>query len=401
MNEIKHMRDIMRHIEANIGNHLETTELSNVGYISRDKLYKDFYSVGGHSVKEYVRKRRLSNALTLIKVSKLSLTEIALQCGYSSHQALCRAVKQSLGVTPIEYRDGGKYYFFPPNNIDPLFSVTVINERLPATDCNRYYNSNYIGIEDFAINSFYETNPNFIGRIFGRNDKQEGFNSCYELYTENNSVSTATDGLFATLKIKYDVDTINAAWNYLYYDWIHGSMFEYTGEPYFEEYIIKNGKPVNLKLYLPIRKRNDGLRISIIPNPCLRFIAAEANGYIAEKTAAELIIDYIKANYRHLIDNTTGLYIQKTGNRCVCGVKVDFGGAVRECQNVFDIKTKNKNYILLESNITGDYSRYAEQLLSFARKNKINADEGELFAVYDSSVDCYNMGIKMYCPINI
>ena len=46
---------IERHLSADLGTEL----LSNVGYASHAKLYRDFYNLTGHSVKEYVRKRRL------------------------------------------------------------------------------------------------------------------------------------------------------------------------------------------------------------------------------------------------------------------------------------------------------------------------------------------------------
>jgi hypothetical protein len=59
-------------------------------------------------------------------------------------------------------------------------------------------------------------------------------------------------------------------------------MFEYTGKPYFEEYILRNGKPTKLKLYLPIKKRNTETKINVIKNPGLRFITAKAEGFDAE-----------------------------------------------------------------------------------------------------------------------
>ena len=83
--------------------------LSNVGYASHAKLYRSFYSLTGHSVKEYVRKRRLSNALALIKTSDMGLADIAFQCGYSSHQALCRAVRQILVLESSVIGDYDRY----------------------------------------------------------------------------------------------------------------------------------------------------------------------------------------------------------------------------------------------------------------------------------------------------
>ena len=79
LNTKEHMHSLFRYIESNISADLDTELLSSVGYVSRDKLYHDFYSISGHSVKEYIRKRRLSNALALIKASDMGLTDIAFR----------------------------------------------------------------------------------------------------------------------------------------------------------------------------------------------------------------------------------------------------------------------------------------------------------------------------------
>ncbi|HML47109.1 MAG TPA: AraC family transcriptional regulator, partial [Clostridia bacterium] len=90
------MHGLFRYIEENLALDLNTGLLSSVGYASHAKLYRSFYNLTGHSVMEYVRKRKLSNALAHIKTSDAGLTDIAFQCGYSSHQALCRAIRQTL-----------------------------------------------------------------------------------------------------------------------------------------------------------------------------------------------------------------------------------------------------------------------------------------------------------------
>jgi AraC-type DNA-binding domain-containing proteins len=161
---------------------LDTELLTNVGYVSCAQLYRDFYSLTGHSVKEYVCKRRLSNALALIKTSDRGLTDVALQCGYSSHQALCRAVKQTLGMTPSEYKTGDTYYFFPPWNGEPLQSVIVSGETILRALRVLFYHSSFTNIENIAVDTFLQVFPNYRGRIFGRNGEQAG-TSCAMSFT--------------------------------------------------------------------------------------------------------------------------------------------------------------------------------------------------------------------------
>jgi len=303
----EYIYDLFRFIEENISVDFDTELLSNIGYVSRGKLKYDFYSLSGHSVKEYVRKRRLSNALVLIKMSDMPLADIAYQCGYSSHQAFCRAVRQTLGLTPTEYKNGPTYYFFPPFNGEPLHSVTVSSVTIPRMSRVLFCHKKLNGIENMAITAFLQACPNYGGRIFGRNGKQQGNKFCYELYLTDSNIDLLSscgfesagelfdfNATFAKTTVRNDERKINAAWNYLYSVWLQNSMFEYTGEPYYEEYILRSGKtgeshlPAKLKLYLPLRARNEETKITLINNPGLYFVTAKAAGRNAEDRARYL-----------------------------------------------------------------------------------------------------------------
>ncbi len=412
----EYVLNLIQYIENNVPFNLKTEFLSNHGYVSRGKLYYDFYSLSGHSVKEYIRKRRLSNALALIKTSDIELTDIAFQCGYSSHQALCREVRQTLGLTPSKYKNSDTYYFFPPFNGKPLQSVTVKDEIIPNMLRILYYHSKLTNIENIVVNTFLQAFPKYDGRIFGRNGKQEGSRFCYELYltdTNNNYDILTSYGFeatrevsgfaatFATSTVRNDEPKINAAWDYLYAEWLQNSMFEYTGDPYYEEYILKNGKPVKLKLYLPIRERSEDTTITLIYNPGLRFIIAKAKGYNAEETASRRMIDYLTAYYPYIINTFKELYLQKGINSYVCGVRINPELRFAEDENIASITTDHNHYFVLESSVMGDYDRYADMLFSFAHDNGMDADKKGIFAVYDTEEGYINPKIKMYCPVKV
>ncbi len=412
----EHMHNLFRYIENNLSADLDTTLLSSVGYVSRDKLYHDFYNISGHSVKEYIRKRRLSNALALLKTSDMGITDIAFQCGYSSHQALCRAVKQNLGLTPSEYKMGDIYYFFPSFASKPLQSITVSNYIIPSTLRILYYSSKLLNIENIAISTFLNNMPNYSGRIFGRNGKQDGNKFCYELYLTDTKCDYSAlnscgfkiehevpciNAMFATSLVLNNEQKINIAWNYLYSEWLQNSMFEYTGEPYYEEYMFKNGKSTKLKLYLPIRERTEITKISLIRNPELHFITANAKGYNAEETASEIVMKYLTSNYPYIISTSKELYLHKGINSCNCGVRINSELRLVKDKNIISFTTNSNNYLVLESNVMGDYDYYAEMLFAFAFDNGMDADKKEIFAVYEAKESFRNLKIKMYCPIKI
>lgn len=113
--------------------------LAKAGFVSRAKLYRDFYNVVGHSIKEYIRKRRPSNALALVKKSELSLTDIAYLCGYSSQQDFSRLVQRKLNMTPMEYKRSDRYYYFPRYSGDSVFDVSVEHITIPKLQCFYFY----------------------------------------------------------------------------------------------------------------------------------------------------------------------------------------------------------------------------------------------------------------------
>ncbi len=63
----EYMSSLIRYIENNLISDLDIERLTNAGYVSHTQLYRDFYSLTGHPVKEYIRRRRLSNALALLR----------------------------------------------------------------------------------------------------------------------------------------------------------------------------------------------------------------------------------------------------------------------------------------------------------------------------------------------
>ena len=65
---------------------------------------RKFRQIAGMSLRDYLHQRRLAFALKEVRDSDRTLLDIALDHGFSSHEAFTRAFKSLYGVTPAAYR---------------------------------------------------------------------------------------------------------------------------------------------------------------------------------------------------------------------------------------------------------------------------------------------------------
>jgi AraC family transcriptional regulator len=105
---------VLQYIEKNIMTEIDPGSIAKKHFISLSHLYRDFYVYTGHSVKEYIRKRRISNACEKIKCSDISLAAIADESGCQTQQAFHKQFKSIVGMTPLEYKQSDTYFYFYP-----------------------------------------------------------------------------------------------------------------------------------------------------------------------------------------------------------------------------------------------------------------------------------------------
>lgn len=78
--------------------------LANESGYSRVHFVRMFRAATGYSPHNYLLNLRLERARELLNNPSLSLIDIALDCGFSSHSHMSRLFHKSVGVTPSAYR---------------------------------------------------------------------------------------------------------------------------------------------------------------------------------------------------------------------------------------------------------------------------------------------------------
>lgn len=86
----------------------ETVTLSRLaGKLGYSEFYisRKFREISGMHFRDYLRQRTLAFALKEVRDTSKGLLNIALDYGFSSHEAFSRSFKEAYGVTPGEYRN--------------------------------------------------------------------------------------------------------------------------------------------------------------------------------------------------------------------------------------------------------------------------------------------------------
>jgi AraC-like DNA-binding protein/DNA gyrase inhibitor GyrI len=385
---------MIEEIEENLSSNINPEIIAKNHFLSLRQFHREFYNITGHTVGEYIRLRRISNACAKIKLSDLSLDFIANESGYETQQAFNKQFKNIVGMTPLEYKKGDSYFcFYPVTEHETPVAVRVGVEKIPAWDVSFFYDTSYIGMENRALDTLDSKNS----RVFGRSGKQFGNRFCYELMTENQGEKRSV--FCAVSTVRYDEKTINNAWNYLYNIWLPNSSFTHTDEKYFEEYLFRNGKPYRLRLFLPIEKRKNYKHIVMCEQTEKSYIIAEENGTDAEHRASKRLIKFVRKHFPLLLQNARQFLVCENNDSYICGVACDKNIKLPE-NSGFSVKAISAGrYAALEDVCVGDTAVGKTKIETWLKNNSITHGDDPIFAVYESkdgNFDEENVTMTLY-----
>lgn len=127
---------VVDYLHDHLEDELNLDLLADVAAMSRWHWHRVYTAMQGETVAATIRRLRLSRAADRLANSDADIGEIAKRSGYTTAEAFGRAFKQSYGLTPGAYREGGSHALFKAANraSDATgFQVEIVT--LPAVHC--------------------------------------------------------------------------------------------------------------------------------------------------------------------------------------------------------------------------------------------------------------------------
>lgn len=93
------------YMEQHYGENITVSRLAELGYVSSSCFNRRFKKEIGMTPIEYLIEIRIKRAKTLLRRKNISITDIAIRCGFGSSAHFSSCFQNRIGVTPTEYRN--------------------------------------------------------------------------------------------------------------------------------------------------------------------------------------------------------------------------------------------------------------------------------------------------------
>ena len=98
------LQRVLDRMKADLATDLDLGTLAAESGYSRSHFLRTFRAAMGCSPHQCLTRLRVEQAKTILRENSISLIDIALDCGFSSHAHFSNTFRQIVGVTPSEYR---------------------------------------------------------------------------------------------------------------------------------------------------------------------------------------------------------------------------------------------------------------------------------------------------------
>src|SRR5580765_5621259 len=99
---------VIDYLRENLHRPVKLGELAHVACFSEFHFHRIFGAVSGETLNNFTNRLHLEKAARLLRYSEQSLTDIALDCGFSSSATFSRAFRSAYDTSPSQFRKSGE-----------------------------------------------------------------------------------------------------------------------------------------------------------------------------------------------------------------------------------------------------------------------------------------------------
>lgn len=296
MNYYDRVQNAIDYMEEHITEDMSLENIARQGYASLFHFHRIFQAITGDSLKEYIRKRRLSLAGRELAETDIKILEAALKYGYETPEAFTKAFKKLHGITPSECRKKKGSFYYKDKAYVHIYktkleggekivdfkivqkdSFKVIGKEIRVRNDNGENNELIPKfwdkcLEEGILDTFKKM-PNMINKqdmpTLGICMDFDGINtmtyvvcaevSNFDYIPEGMTSKTIQASKYAVFTAKAEtkdkmVESIQKTWSDIYGKWFPSTSYERTDGPDFEYYDERmNLDKPEVDIYIPIK----------------------------------------------------------------------------------------------------------------------------------------------------
>ncbi|MDB1922096.1 AraC family transcriptional regulator [Clostridium tertium] len=279
---INSIKKALNYIENNLQEDIDLSAIAKEAGYSLYHFHRIFKGIVGDSMKDYVRKRRFTEAAKELVYTNKSIVEIGIKYGYESREGFSRAFEKVYGRNPSEVRRDNLLYFIrEPINIDyMMFQLKLTTEGL--TPLYRNLSERYVvgkkwkvkadgsNLQDIPLLWQKWNNEKESEKIINRKCADEIMGICifsqgdafdYMIGHEVNTIEYVPEdmviyrlepSLYAVFRVIGPItESVQKTWDYIYSVWLSESKYKHRNIDDIEYYYYTEGELV-ADLYIPI-----------------------------------------------------------------------------------------------------------------------------------------------------
>jgi len=260
METVERVQKAIDYIEDRLFEPILLQDVAAQAFFSAYHFYRLFQAMAGYTLKEYIRRRRLSEATEKLRTTEISILELAFMCQYESQEAFTRAFKKEFGRNPGDFRKSKASFrsFLPMdvanNRLKGELDMVAIEPKIvekaefivmgPAIKCTTEDDENVKRIplfwEDAMEKEMLERIPNVVDEqtCYGICLDFESPNFTYMIAREVDSLEGVPDdmigrvipaGTYAVFTAKGPITkAVQDATRYIYSTWLPKSGYEHA-----------------------------------------------------------------------------------------------------------------------------------------------------------------------------